>query len=148
MALNKMVNGEVVEMTPEEEAAFLAERVPKLESVRASKIKAANDECDRRIGALVADYPQTEIDTFPKQEQEARAFVADSSAVTPLIDALSSSRGITKADLASRIITKANAFAVYCGQVVGNRQRLEDLLTAATTLEEVQAVDISAGWPE
>ncbi|MEZ0231904.1 MAG: hypothetical protein ACAH12_03620 [Methylophilaceae bacterium] len=75
---------------------------------------------------IVDTYPRYEIDSWSKQEAEARAFVVDASTVTPLIDALALARDIPKVDLVDRIILKADAFAAFSGQLIGKRQSYED----------------------
>lgn len=144
-------NDEVRDATPEELAKFEAKQAAfaagEFGRQQAIKLKAAKDECDRRIGALVASYPKYEIDTFPKQEAEARAFAADPNAATPLIDTLCANRGIDKAELAARIVAKANLFTEFCGAVIGYRQLLEDELLATSTVAELDAIDPYAGWP-
>ena len=52
---------------------------------------------------------------------------------TPLIDALSATRGVPKVTLAARIIAKADLFAGISGQLIGKRQGLEDSIEAATS---------------
>jgi hypothetical protein len=113
--------------------------------VKATKLAAINAECDRRINAAVLSYPDTEVLTFAKQETEARAFLADALAATPMIDALATNRGIDKAELAGRIIAKADYFATYTGAVVGHRQKLEDQVNAPDA--DLDAIDPLAGWP-
>lgn len=116
-------------------------------SDKAAKLATANAQCDTRINAMTASYPATELLTFGKQEMEARAFIADALAATPLLNALSSKRGVAKTELANRIIAKADAFAAYTGAVVGRRQALEDALAAAKTQADLDAIDPASGWP-
>jgi hypothetical protein len=140
-----------VPLTPEEEAERDAEEAAhaenKFPSARSAKLSEVNTECDSRMAVLVSGYPEREQQTFPKQEQEARAFIVDATAATPMIDALSLNRGIGKVSLASRIIAKADAFAAYSGMMIGYRQKLEDQITAANTQEQLDAINHTVGWP-
>ncbi len=111
-----------------------------VEELKITKLSEINVKYDAAASSLVATYPQTELLTFDKQESEARAWLADSSVQTPLIDALAAGRGMDKAELVSRIITKADAFAVATGYLTGQRQKYEDELDAAATAEEVEAI--------
>ena len=81
-----------------------------------------------------------ELLTFDKQEAEARAWTADQSADTPLVDALALGRGMDKAELVSRILAKADAFAVATGYLTGLRQKYEDRLGLAQSAEEVASI--------
>jgi hypothetical protein len=119
--------------------------VPCLVGAKPAKLTAINAECDRLINVAVASYPEMEKLTFAKQESEARAFVANSVAPTPMMDALAMNRGITKVDLANRIIAKADFFATYAGEVIGHRQKLEDRVNAPNA--DLSDIDPLAGWP-
>lgn len=89
---------------------------------------------------MTPGYPDDERLTFDKQEQEARGWLADNSFPTPFIDALAAGRQKDKAKLVSRIIAKADAFALASGSLTGQRQRYEDMLDAASTAENVAAI--------
>lgn len=121
---------------------------PDVDRARAAKLEEVNTTYNAATSALVATYPQTELLTFDKQEQEARAWTEDSSAETPLVDMLAAGRQMDKAELVRRIIAKADAFALATGYLTGQRQRYEDLLTAARTAEEIEAIVPEYKLPE
>ena len=58
-------------------------------------------------------------------EQEARAYLLDSNASTPLIDSICLTRDCDKSYLVGKIIEKADAYAVAVGTLTGIRQKLE-----------------------
>lgn len=126
--------------TPEEEAQRLA-------GVKFAKLSEINAVADRAIATLTATYPDREISTFDKQENEARAYASDAMSSTPFLSALAQARGISLADLVKRVLAKADAFAVASGSIIGQRQALEDRLDACTTLEEVQGITVSITMP-
>ncbi|CAG0967117.1 hypothetical protein MTYP_01054 [Methylophilaceae bacterium] len=108
----------------------------------ATKLASINAACEAEIAAISAGYPASEVLSWPKQETEARAWTADNQAVTPLLDSLAAARGISKAELASRVIVKADLFAQLSGAIIGKRQALEDQLDAISdglTAEELEA---------
>ena len=113
---------------------------PTLDELKAAKLTEINAAYDNAVSLLVADYPSNELLTFDKQEAEARAWTADQSADTPLVDALALGRGMDKAELVSRILAKADAFAVATGYLTGLRQKYEDRLGLAQSAEEVAAI--------
>ena len=90
---------------------------------------------------VVGDTPSYEIDSWGKQEAQARAFIAAPTALTPLIDALATTRGVPKAELAARIIVKADLFEPILGALMGKRQGLEDAIDAATTKAALAAIN-------
>lgn len=126
--------------TPEEEAERLA-------GVKFAKLSEINAVADRAIATLTATYPDREISTFDKQENEARAYASDAMSSTPFLSALAQARGISLADLVKRVLAKADAFAVASGSIIGQRQALEDRLDACTTVEEVQGITVNISMP-
>lgn len=115
-----------------------------LASVRAAKLAEINAAADAAIAAMTATYPAGEVATFDKQEAEARAYLADATAPTPLLSALSTARGLDRAELVRRVIVKADAFAVASGTIIGQRQALEDVLDLCTCMEEVRRIAVPA----
>lgn len=82
------------------------------------------------VQAITAVYPKEEVESWPRQEAEARAWLKDASAETPWLDRAAAERGISKADLAERIMDKAGRFALLHGTLTGKRQRLRDQIAA------------------
>ena len=129
-----------VEITDAEAAEL---QKPTAGQAKAVQLEAINVACEKSIAAIKANYPASEVLSWPKQEDEARSYVADPGAVTPLLDALAEARGIDKAELARRVILKADAFAQYSGATIGKRQALEDALNALpadATVEQIAAI--------
>lgn len=91
------------------------------------RITANNDAYNAATVALTVDYPQLEKDTWPTQDKESRAWVADpDGAVTPWIDRAASERGITREEYLRRTLAKAEQFKVLSAFLTGRRQRYED----------------------
>lgn len=111
-----------------------------LDEVKAAKLAEINAEFDAEIGAIKATYPDTEVMSWDKQEQEARALLANATADTPLIDSIASARGLDRVELANRIIANADQFATASGASLGKRQKLKDEINAAATVEQVAEI--------
>lgn len=120
---------------------------PELAELKTAKLAEINTFYQQAIADLTPTYPDDERLTFAKQEQEARAWLADNAASTPFVDALASGRQMGKAELVSRIISKADAFAIASGSLTGQRQRYEDMLKDAETAEDVAAIMPEYGLP-
>ena len=118
----------------------VVEYVPTFEELKYAKLSKINAAYNAATSTLVSAYPKSELLTFDKQEAEARAWQADNSAETPLVDMLAAGRQIDKAELVRRIIAKADAFALATRYLTGQRQRYEDMLDAATTAEEIASI--------
>lgn len=110
------------------------------------ELESLNDLATEKLEGITSTYPQVEINSWPKQEVEARAFLADNSAPAPMLRALALSRGDDPTYLAQRILYLADAFANMSGKILGNRQRLEKLIDASQSIEDLLAIDYSAGW--
>lgn len=117
-----------------------AERDEALERAKSDAMQRINVGYEAEMGAILNSYPQAETLTWDKQEREARAWQADNTVATPYIDALAAGRSMDKAELVSRIIAKADAWVSLSGAATGKRQALEDSVTAATTIEEANAI--------
>lgn len=113
---------------------------PDVDRARSAKLDEINATYNTATSALVSTYPQTELLTFDKQEHEARAWTTDNAVETPLVDMLAAGRQLDKAELVRRIIAKADAFSVAVGYYTGQRQKYEDMVKAAETAEDIQAI--------
>ena len=121
---------------------------PSVSELKEYKLSEINSAYNEYTSALVSTYPQTELLTFDKQEAEARAYTADPSTSTPFLSGLAKARGITLDDLVGRVIRKSEAFASAVATLTGQRQRYEDMLSVATTAEEIAAIVPEYKLPE
>jgi len=76
------------------------------------------------------------------QEEEARAWMTDNTFLAPLLDSLLLNRGFneTKVELASKIITKADAYKVFYGKLLGQLHAKQNEIESATTVEALKAI--------
>lgn len=88
-------------------------------------LKDINKEYEDAVRSLTIDTPDSEKQTWLKQESEARAYLSDTMALTPLIDAMCETRKCTKEYMVNKIIEKADAYAVAIGRLTGIRQAKE-----------------------
>ncbi|MDD3452553.1 hypothetical protein [Sulfurimonas sp.] len=100
------------------------------DEIYAIKIKNINREYETAIAQLIQGTPESEKNTWSKQEAEARAYIADHTASTPLIDGIATARGVDRVYLIGKIIEKADAYTVAIAQLTGARQAKEDQLNA------------------
>jgi len=79
------------------------------------------------LSTLEAAYPQKERDTWPQQVTEARAYIADNMAATPLIDAMLTTKpNTTKAELVGKIMTNYTNYSALVGAALGQMQTTLD----------------------
>lgn len=99
------------------------------------------NKADTLKSSLLVGYPQTEIESFYRQEKEALAWKADNKADTPMLKQIARVRGVPFDVLVEKVIEKASQFAVAIGLIIGQRQAFEDRLLATKTLEELTALE-------
>lgn len=89
---------------------------------------SANTEFEQAIAAMTAGVPKEEQMTWTKQEEQARAYLADSATITPLLDKilLHRSKFANKTELAEKIVEKADMYEAAVGDLIGKRQAIED----------------------
>ena len=133
-----------INVAPPDDALFEKPVIPPtFDDAKAAKLVEINYACDAAMKEYVKDYPNLEIDTFDEQLKEANAYTADNSAATPVLTIISEKRGLTLSELVQRVLAKAEEFKVAAASAVGQRQALNDRLQLATTVEEVQAIEVN-----
>lgn len=130
-----------IAMTPAEVEAHL--NPPKsLPDLKSEKLKLINDAADSSLSTILSTYPGYEVVSWDKQENEARTYLLDDTAPVPLLLGIATARGIPLSVLVDKVIEKADAFATLSGAIFGKRQALEAAVNAATTVAEVDAVEV------
>ncbi len=99
------------------------------------------DKADQLKNSLLVGYPQTEIESFYRQEKEALAWQSNHNTPTPMLEQIARVRGIPFELLVEKVIEKASQFAVAIGIIIGQRQAFEDRLLALKTMEELTALE-------
>jgi hypothetical protein len=110
---------------------------------KAAALNRINAGYQAAVSAMITNCPKDEIESWPKQEAEARAWLNDPSAATPWMDGAAAGRGISKSQLATKIMDSANRFAATRGELTGKRQKLRDRIAAlgdAPTQAQLDAV--------
>lgn len=98
-----------------------------VEQLRLQRLAENNSAYTVATASITADYPQLEKDTWPTQDKESKAWVADpANAVTPWIDRASATRGIEREEYLRRTLAKAWQFEVISAYLTGTRQKYED----------------------
>ncbi|OBX48451.1 hypothetical protein [Haemophilus haemolyticus] len=122
------------EISPEKQTALFAQQKEGLLNKLANK-------ADQLKNSLLAGYPQTEIESFYRQEKEALAWQADHNTPTPMLSQIARVRGVPLEVLISKVIEKSAQFAVAIGIIIGQRQAFEDRLLALKTPDDLTALE-------
>ena len=122
------------EISAEKQTALFAQQ-------KESLLNKLADKADQLKNGLLAGYPQTEIESFYRQEKEALAWQADHNTSTPMLSQIARVRGVPLDMLISKVIEKSAQFAVAIGIIIGQRQAFEDRLLALKTPEELTSLE-------
>lgn len=122
------------EISPEKQTALFAQQKEGL-------LNKLADKADQLKNSLLAGYPQTEIESFYRQEKEALAWQADHNTPTPMLSQIARVRGVPLDMLISKVIEKSAQFAVAIGIIIGQRQAFEDRLLALKTPDDLTALE-------
>lgn len=149
---HKTVNGVEVELAASEIAEFEARDAEVVEGALASakeaKARAVLQGMETFLSVRCCGYCDSEKASWPQQTSEAQALETDPDASAPLVRAIAASRGMPVADLALRIRNNAATWMVLSGYAVGRKGALLDAIAAATTVEAVDAIEVSYTAPE
>ncbi len=96
--------------------------------------------------ALTAGYSESEMRSWPTKYAAARAYLDDTAAEwqAQMIATEATMRGVPADDLANLVITRGNAFALASAALAGIRGAGDAAITAATTVEQIDAALSSA----
>jgi hypothetical protein len=133
------------DLTPitEQEAMAIANPLPTTEQVKQTKANEIDTKAQQHIDSLVPVYPEFEKLTFEKQEQEARAYLADNTLATPTLTSIATERGLTVLELATRVVAKSDQFTQLAATVAGKRQAYHDQLANAVDVDGVNAIVVN-----
>ena len=99
------------------------------------------NKADTLKSGLLVGYPQTEIESFYRQEKEALAWQANKNTDAPMLKQIARIRNIPFEVLVQKVLEKSAQFAVAIGVIIGQRQAFEDRLLALKTMEELTALE-------
>lgn len=119
----------------------LKERV---DSAKAAMKESASDLYSRAMRVISNDYPKEEREGWPEQIEAAAAVIG--GATGTMLEGMASVRGLTEQEMAERVFAKREAYRHVYGAMTTNLHRLTAEIEAATTLEELEAIDLSSGW--
>lgn len=97
---------------------------------------------------VISGISAGEMAGWPIKLAEARAFAADpANAQTPMLAAEAAARGVTVAELVSKVGSNSTRFAGLEAAIGGADGGHRDALAKLATFDGVAAYDLTAGWP-
>ena len=121
-----------------------------LAAAKAEKISNLNASAQAFINsaAEIDKIPEFEVQTWTIQAAEAKAYAADNTADTPVLDQIAASRGIDAAKLKAAALRKTLAYEKLTAHIAGQRQALQSKIEAAKTQAELEKIVIEFTAPE
>jgi adenylate kinase family enzyme len=98
--------------------------------------KVVADRFSERYKELMLDASTLEKDTWEEQKREAFGWMADEDYQTPIIDILSTGRGIDKSTFVQKIITNVTSFNTKIATLLLEQQLLEERIKACVTIAD------------
>ncbi len=116
----------------------------KLRSAVEAKLAQINSKSQGEVDQYLEGYPSFERETWPTQQAEAKAYLADPAAATPWCDRAAAKRKMDRLEFLGRVVAKVAAFEVISADVAGYRQRLEDQIRAIDLASPTAQADLDA----
>lgn len=118
-----------------------AKQKEQLDEEKTRLILFTADKVDEMKSALLAGYPQAEIDSFYKQEKEALEYKKNKKADTPMLKMIALTRGVPFDVLVEKVLEKSLQFSQAMGAVIGQRQKFEDRILATQSIEDLTIIE-------
>lgn len=115
---------------------------PTFEELVAAKRAEIWGTGDAILAAVKENFTQAEIESWSKQEQGAKDIQAGdtSTEAAQFVAAIAQGRGIEVFALVAKILANVVSYGALSAAVIGEQQRLDDLIKAATTPEDLEAI--------
>lgn len=124
------VDGVWIANVPDEQVNQLIAEYNPWPAEKAAKFAEIDADFEAAVSALTAGWPQHEIQTWSKQESEAREFTLNNATPTPMLATIAATRGLTVSELAQRVIRDADAFTNASAYYVGLRHKARQRVQA------------------
>ncbi|MFC0918667.1 hypothetical protein ACFGWN_03580 [Pasteurella multocida] len=108
------------------------------------KLKEINHAAQEYVDGIAKTYetPEFERDTWLTQRAEAMAWKQDPNNPTPTLESIATNRGVPLDILREKAYQKSVLFATLSSTIAGQRQKLEDQLMSAQSVEEIEQISI------
>lgn len=118
-----------------------------LETLRGEALSLINTTADAALLHITSRYPRTEIESWPEQCQEARAWLGNSSTPTSLLDAITGAlNSAQKREFCEGVLSKATDYKGAVGTVIAWRRSCT--LWVESQTERQQLMEFAPRFPE
>lgn len=97
---------------------------------------------DAILAAVKTNFTEAEIESWPKQEQGAKDIKAGNTEteVAVFVSTIAQNRGIETSVLVDKILNNVATYEALLATVIGEQQRLDDLIKAAEAAQDAEAL--------
>lgn len=115
---------------------------PTFEELVAAKRAEIWGAGDAILANVKTNFTQAEVESWSKQEQGAKDIQAGDTTTeaAQFVAAIATRRGVKTAVLVEKILANVASYGALSVAVIGEQQRLDDLIKAATTPAELDAI--------
>ena len=110
------------------------ELVSRYESIRWVRLRMVRDYYKQKFETLTINKTPQERATWESQLSEAKAFILDSNASTPVLTLMATARNTTVADLAPVVVSAAESYNLQIAQLFAEEEGYVNQLKNSTTL--------------
>ena len=115
----------------------------RLEVAKARKLEEIRNAVNSKMNELKKNFSNVEVETWTKQENGAKLLIENpesTEADAIWVKSLAEARGISLDAMIEKITAAVTVVNTAAYQVIGQQQKLEDLVNAAQTVDEVYSI--------
>lgn len=115
---------------------------PTLDELKAAKRAEIWGAGDAILAQVKSNFTAAEIEAWPKQEQGAKDIQAGNTDTdsAKFVAGIAAQRGMATETLVAKIMGHVETYAALSATVIGEQQRLDDMIKTATTQEQLDAI--------
>lgn len=122
---------------------LVVDTADELLSAKQRKTLEIDKQAETYLYSLTKSSPAFEKQTWAAQLAEAKAFVLDSSAMTPILSVIAEKRSITVLELANKVISKDATYSAVVSSVIGQRKKMLEEVELVTNLNKLNKLKIT-----
>lgn len=115
----------------------------RLEIAKARKLEEIRNVVNSKMNELKKNFSNAEVETWTKQENGAKLLIENpesTEADAIWVKSLAEARGISLDAMIEKITVAVTVVNTAAYQIIGQQQKLEDLVNAAETVDEVYSI--------
>lgn len=119
----------------------------RLEVAKARKLEEIRNAINSKMNELKKNFSNAEVETWSRQEHGAKLLILNPETQdydALWVKALAEARGISLEAMIEKITAAVTTMNTAAYQIIGYQQKLEDLVNAAETVDEIHSIHFSS----